>query len=219
VITIIKYSSTIILRGAGALSLFLLTWALSYLLSKEEAGRFFHTYSLVMLFAPIALMGLNHIAIKFIALATEGKDPSAVRGFLLASTVIVLSVTIIGSAIWHTVASQLDLAPPRWTLLALVISSVTCALLLSYVLQGLSRPNLSVVCQSIIPPFACVILLFALGRDGQLLFEHAIKLYATGAIFSASVALVVFVKSTGFGPRVTRYCNNQLESHVPSGHL
>ncbi len=68
-------------RGLGAISMFLLNFVVAYTMPLKEAGVFFFSLTILMVLAPISLLGLQQTAVKIVGASFEQNDWSKINSF------------------------------------------------------------------------------------------------------------------------------------------
>lgn len=198
----LDFFGTASIRALGALSLFLLTLGLTSLMPVAEAGIFFHSFSMIMLTAPLALLGMNHLGIRLVAIANSNLQFPEIRGFVASSMTLVLVSSSTATATWIAVSRYFGvdiIHPDSAGIFVLLAVTVSIGLLLAFVLQGLSRPNISIFCQSILPCIFCIATVILLSTTMVTNHRQAMLAFACGSTLSILLALTVIFRRTGIG--------------------
>lgn len=190
-----------ILRGLGAISLFVLYFVAARRLTRDDAGLFFLGLTVSTIFAPIALFGLHTIALRELSARTDEAKRGEVRYLLQMTLVRGAILAMVPALLLFWFAPQIaDRAFHRPSLAGILQSAAiagyagSLATLLSGQLQGLRRFSQSLFILSISTPLIATALL--MGPHGSIDALHASSLYAIASWLTVAIGLVAVVWRT-----------------------
>jgi len=166
---------SLVLRGAGMLSTFVLGIQLARYLGPAQYGIYGLTLAVAMLLSAFAQLGLPTLATREVALARSGRDFPELRGIIrwfalatLTVSIVLAAVFVVGANLWPGTAADQFKTPA--TIGAALVPLFALTVLVSAELRALNRlvlgQSLEILVRPLTQSLLCLGVFLALGSLG-----------------------------------------------------
>jgi O-antigen/teichoic acid export membrane protein len=182
----------VIFKIFAAFLMFGLNVVLARLLGAEGAGIFFLAFTIVLIVAAIARVGMENALVRFIAVNIEAEQPGKVLGVyqkamkhsLVIAAILSILLFFLAPLISQVIFSKPELAKPL-TIMAIAIVPLALLTLHAHALQGLKKIAASISVLSIYVPLLTTLIAFFL------LPYYGINAAVWGYLFATVVTLFI----------------------------
>ena len=182
-----------IVRGFGAISLFIMNLIVARMLPLEEAGYFLLAFAVVMVLAPSGLVGLQQTSLRFIGIAFANENWSEVNAFVQVSRVWALLGTLtLSLVLWFLapiISDVLFEKPELRQVLRLISPAVLffgLVLLYSSYLQALRKVSQAIFLLSIGVPLGVSAGVYLLAPDTA---TQVVNIYVAASLMTLFIGL------------------------------
>ncbi|MFT6905925.1 MAG: O-antigen/teichoic acid export membrane protein [Oleiphilaceae bacterium] len=195
-----------IIRIFGALSAFCFNLSITKVLTISEAGAFFLSFSILIVFWNIGSLGMPIALVRFVGkFHSENKMSEVFSVVSLASKSVLLASTILGVGLFFladqlvNVGSLPTAVTPILKLMAFTVPAFAICNLIAFSFQGLHKPGVSILLQNILAPLlTCLVLMlfFIMSYPTDILIVSYIFIFC--AFFTFIVAICLWINLPGF---------------------